>query len=78
MTDKLLLTREEAAEVAGVSTDRIDRWLTEPGFPVIREGYMIRIHAALFDQWLRARATASRPEPPPVKINAPRTQGRAS
>lgn len=61
----LLLTREQAAAVAQVSEDRIDDWSHRPGFPVIRDGQLVRIHAAELDAWLRAEAlkTNARPQP---------------
>ena len=72
MTDKILATREEAAEIAGVSPDRIDRWAAQPGFPVIRDGQLVRIHIQAFDAWLRARAEATNQGPPEIQVHAPR------
>jgi len=76
IASRILATREEAATIAGVSPDRIDRWAIEPGFPVIRDGQLVRIHIRLFDQWLAARAEATNQRPPEIKINAPRTSPR--
>jgi excisionase family DNA binding protein len=76
MTDKLLLKRQEAADVANVDVHRIDAWCREPGFPVIRDGSMVRIHRQAFDEWLRARAETTNQIPPRITINAPRTGAR--
>jgi len=73
LTEKVLLKREEAAELASVSPDRIDRRAVLPGFPVIRDGQLVRIHRQAFEDWLCAWAKATNERPPEIRINAPRT-----
>lgn len=52
----LLLTPQQAAEACQVSRGKLDEWSHRTGFPVIREGGTVRIHAGLLDEWLKARA----------------------
>jgi excisionase family DNA binding protein len=73
----ILLTRQQAAELANVSTDCLDNWSHRPNFPVIRDGQLVRIHRDLFDQWLRTQAIATNaraevPQPSPEPARARR------
>ena len=53
LRDLILLTREQAAVLAGVGLNKIDEWSREPGFPVIKEGgHFVRIVRAPFEEWL--------------------------
>ena len=52
----LLLTLKQAAYRARVGIDRVRDWSLLPGFPVIREARLVRIHARLFDEWLADQA----------------------
>ena len=63
----LLLTREQAAALAGVGLNKIDEWSREPGFPVIRQGqHFVRIVREPFEEWLvRLAERINPPEPPP-------------
>jgi len=58
-SDRLLLTREQAAELCQVSLEILDEWSYLPGFPVIRRngGHFVRIHATALEEWLRDFAT---------------------
>ena len=62
ISEKKYLTREEAAELAGVSKGAISKWYQEGEIPVIIIGKGIRITLKEFEQWLSKRkeeATAS-------------------
>lgn len=79
--DRLLLTREEAADRLGIGLNKLDRWTWEPGFPVIREGtHFVRIHAGKLDAWVAARAGQldyePDPEPEPAPPPPPPKRGR--
>lgn len=62
----VLLTPEQAAAWCQVSRSQFDKWTHRPGFPVIREGHLVLIHADELDKWLRTQAlgtAAPLPEP---------------
>lgn len=52
----LLLTKQQAAEWAQVSTSKLKQWLAEPDFPAIRTPRHVRIHAESFERWLAKKA----------------------
>jgi hypothetical protein len=70
----VLLTREQAADIAQVSPDRIDDWSYRAGFPVIRDAHLVRIHADEFVAWLRMEAlrTNARTEPTQIVPELPK------
>lgn len=47
-----LLTRAEAAKMLKVSLPTLDRLLAKAGFPAVRIGRSVKIHAAMLDQWI--------------------------
>jgi excisionase family DNA binding protein len=54
----LLLTLQQAAPVCQVSLPKMGEWSHLKGFPVIRRGRLVRVHARLLDRWLAERALA--------------------
>lgn len=56
MTLPLLLTREQTAEACQVSLDTIDQWTHTRGFPVIRQGRLVRIPVESLNRWLAEQA----------------------
>jgi len=52
----LLLTLRQAAALCQVSVDKMGGWSHIRGFPVIRHGRFVRIHARLLDRWLAEHA----------------------
>src|SRR5262245_3341101 len=59
------LTREEAAKRYNISLRTLDKLSREPGFPVYRQGRLVRFSQTAVDEWI---ATWRAPEP---KINPP-------
>lgn len=55
ISEKKYLTREEAAEFAGVSRGMISKWHQEGRYPAIIVGKGIRIPLREFEQWLSKR-----------------------
>jgi excisionase family DNA binding protein len=55
----LLLTPGQAAEVCQVGRDQLDEWAHRAGFPVIRDGRIVRIPLKLLEQWLADQAYAT-------------------
>lgn len=55
ISEKKYLTREEAAELAGVSRGMVSKWYREGEFPVNIIGSGIRIPLREFEQWLAKR-----------------------
>jgi hypothetical protein len=52
----LLLTLDQAAEACQVSRAQLDEWSFRSGFPVIREGRMVRVPLADLEVWLSQQA----------------------
>lgn len=52
----LLLTPEQAAEVCQVGRDQLYEWTRRAGFPVIRDGRIVRIPLKQLEQWLADQA----------------------
>lgn len=49
----IVLTRQEAADLAGMSLAGLDKWrLQDPTFPANRIGRLVRIPTAPFLDWL--------------------------
>lgn len=55
ISEKKYLTREEAAELAGVSRGMVSKWYREGEFPVNIIGNGIRIPLREFEQWMAKR-----------------------
>lgn len=55
ISEKKYLTRDEAAEFAGVSRNLISKWYREGEFPAMIVGNGIRIPLREFEQWLAKR-----------------------
>lgn len=54
--EPVMLTRQQAAELAQVSLSKLDKWSREPGCPVLREGgHFVRFHRDEFIIWLAQR-----------------------
>jgi excisionase family DNA binding protein len=65
----LLLTPEQAAEVCQVSRAKLDEWTHRAGFPVIREGSIVRVPLELLKVWIAEQALATNaPREPVVQI----------
>lgn len=52
----LLLTVEQAAAACQVSRGKFDQWTRRRGFPVIRDGQVVRVPLELLKSWLEAWA----------------------
>lgn len=52
----LCLTPEQAAAACQVSRDQIDVWTHRPGFPVIRDGRVVRIPLDQLRTWLASES----------------------
>lgn len=59
----VLLTPKQAAEVCQVGRPVIDTWSHQPGFPVIRDGRIVRIPLDQLREWLAARAAQTNAQP---------------
>lgn len=58
VVEPMLLTRAQAAALAQCSLSKLDQWIREPGFPVLREGnHFVRINRDEFITWLAERST---------------------
>lgn len=55
----LCLTPEQAAQACQVSRDQIDIWTHRAGFPVIRDGRVVRIPLDQLREWLAAQAVGT-------------------
>ena len=67
--DNNLLTREEAAEYAGVSLPTIDYWMRRGHLPVVRFGRAVRIDVQTLDALMEVRAQSpdgKLPRTPPM------------
>jgi excisionase family DNA binding protein len=49
------MTRRQVAEYLGVTTQTIDDWRRDEGFPYVRVGRTVRFDRETLDIWLRAR-----------------------
>lgn len=58
MTDRLAFSITEAATAVGVSRPTLYRWMSLPGFPVVRVGKVVRIPVRAFENWLDHQAGA--------------------
>jgi excisionase family DNA binding protein len=75
-TEKVWMSREEAAEYLGVSLNTVVRLMKQPGFPVSRLSpsggrATPRINRQDLDAWMRAQELKATDPPPP-----PRRRGR--
>lgn len=60
-----LLTREQFCEKYNVSRTILNRWSWMPGFPIIRDGKLVRIIDAQVPAWLDRFRPGERVLPPP-------------
>lgn len=51
ISKKILLTKEEAAEMLSMSVSKIDRLMKEQAIPVKRIGGLVRFHRDQLDAW---------------------------
>lgn len=72
----LCLTLEQAAEAAQVGRSTLDAWSHRAGFPVIRDGNVVRVPLDLFKLWLEemAQTPARVPAVLPLEVVPPRRQ----
>lgn len=75
MSEPILLTREQAAELCQVSPPKIDEWTNLPGFPVIRGPHFVRIHARRLEEWLAEYADQANARGRQPQVRAPYPQG---
>jgi excisionase family DNA binding protein len=52
----LLLTPEQACDACQVGRNQLEEWMARPGFPVIRDGRVVRIPLESLKAWLAERA----------------------
>lgn len=62
--EPLLLTLDQASDLCQVSRAKIDEWSHRTGFPVIREGGVVRVPLDLFKVWLEGWARGSNEREP--------------
>jgi excisionase family DNA binding protein len=53
----LLLTPEQACDACQVGRNQLEEWMAQPGFPVIRDGRVVRIPLESLKLWLAERAS---------------------
>jgi Helix-turn-helix domain len=52
----LLLTPEQACDACQIGRNQLEEWMARPGFPVIRDGRVVRIPLESLKLWLAEQA----------------------
>lgn len=58
--ERLAYSASELACLMGVSRSTVYRWMEDPAFPRLKVGGVLRIPAALFNDWIAAQVEMGR------------------